>query len=121
MHVKDEVVGATIDVGDGKESSGRSVTDVGAGVCPVVAGQQDEVGCCAGLTDGGHGSLNGGSPGGDGSKIVGLVHDAEGDLGLGGVFGSQLRPERGELRVCGTALSDDGAVPARVVVDVNDA
>lgn len=70
--------------------------------------------------DGSDRGLDGLGPGGDG-QVVGLVHDAEDDVGVVGVLCSKRRPERGKLVVGGTALADDLAVPAGVVVDVDDA
>lgn len=52
---------------------------------------------------------------------MGLVHQAEHNVLLRLVLGSKLRPDIGELGVGGTALADDGAVPARVVVQVENA
>ena len=50
-----------------------------------------------------------------------LVHDAKGDLVVALVLGSNLRPKAGEVSVSGTALANDLAVPAGVVVDVDNA
>lgn len=50
-----------------------------------------------------------------------LVHDAKGNLVVALVLGGNLRPKAGELSVGGAALTDDLAVPAGVVVDVNNA
>lgn len=50
-----------------------------------------------------------------------LVHDAKGDLVVALVLGSNLRPKAGEVSVGGTALANDLAVPAGVVVDVDNA
>ena len=50
-----------------------------------------------------------------------LVHDAKGDLVVALVLGGNLRPKAGELSVGGTALANDLAVPAGVVVDVDNA
>jgi hypothetical protein len=52
---------------------------------------------------------------------MGLVHETEGDLGVAGVFGGDLSPQAGELSVGGSSLADNGTVPARVVMHVNDA
>ena len=50
-----------------------------------------------------------------------LVHGAEDDVRLVGVLGRELAPDGVELRVRGAALADDAAVPASVVVQVDDA
>ena len=50
-----------------------------------------------------------------------LVHDAKGDLVVALVLGGNLRPKAGEVSVGGTALADNLAVPAGVVVDVDNA
>lgn len=70
--------------------------------------------------DGGDSGLDGLGPGRDG-QVVGLVHDAEDDVGVVGVLGGKRRPESGELVVGRAALADDLAVPAGIVVDVQDA
>ena len=49
-----------------------------------------------------------------------LVHDAKGDLVVALVLGGNLRPKAGEVSVGGTALADNLAVPAGVVVDVDN-
>jgi hypothetical protein len=41
----------------------------------------------------------------DVGDVVGLVHDAECDLGLRRVLGGNLAPQAGQLRVCGPALN----------------
>jgi hypothetical protein len=51
----------------------------------------------------------------------GLVHKAKGNLVVALVLGSNLRPKAGEVRISGTALANDLAVPAGVVVDVDNA
>lgn len=50
-----------------------------------------------------------------------LIHDGESDLRLALVLGRNLRPKAGKVAVRGTALANDLAVPAGVVVDVDDA
>lgn len=50
-----------------------------------------------------------------------LVHDAKGNLVVALVLGGNLRPKAGEVSVGGTALANDLAVPAGVVVDVDNA
>lgn len=49
-----------------------------------------------------------------------LVHHTESNLSVALVLGSNLRPKAGKLDVGRTALADNGAVPAGVVVNVND-
>jgi hypothetical protein len=56
-----------------------------------------------------------------GGKTYGLVHHTEGDLGVALVLGSNLRPKAGKLDVGRTALANNGAVPAAIVVEVDDA
>jgi hypothetical protein len=91
------------------------------GTYPVVTGQQNQVLGGTGLADSSDSSLDGGGPGVDVLKIVGLVHETESDLGLRSVLGSKLRPHRGELSVGGTtAAANNLAVPAGVVVEVED-
>jgi hypothetical protein len=51
----------------------------------------------------------------------GLVHEAKGNLVVALVLGSNLRPKAGKVSVGGTALANDLAVPAGVVVDVDNA
>jgi len=54
--------------------------------------------------------------------VVWLVHQAHYHLFLSGIFGGQLLPEVGEIGVGGTARStDDSAVPAGIIVNVDDA
>lgn len=50
-----------------------------------------------------------------------LVHDAESNLGATLVFGSNLRPQASKVLIGRATLADDVAVPAGVVVQVNDA
>jgi hypothetical protein len=120
VHVEDQVGGAAVEVLDFGESGAGAVGDVRRSVGPLVAGEEDLVGGGAGLADGGHGGLDGGGPGVDGD-IVRLVHEAESDLVVALVLGSDLGPDAGEVVVGGSALADNGAVPASVVVQVNDA
>jgi len=56
-----------------------------------------------------------------GGKTYGLVHHTEGDLGVALVLGSNLRPKAGKLDVGRTALANNSAIPAAVVVHVDDA
>lgn len=50
-----------------------------------------------------------------------LVHDSKGDLGGIGIFCSYLTPEACELCVCWSALTDNTSVPARIIMDIDDA
>lgn len=54
-------------------------------------------------------------------KTYRLVHHTESNLGVALVFGSNLRPKARELGIGRAALSNDSAVPAGVVVDVDNA
>jgi hypothetical protein len=91
------------------------------GTYPVVTGQQNQVLSGAGLADSSDSGLDGGGPGVDVLKIMGLVHETESDLGLRSILGSKLRPDRGELSVGGTtAAANNLTVPAGVVVEVED-
>lgn len=49
-----------------------------------------------------------------------LVHDAESNLGATLVFGSNLRPQASKVLIGRATLADYVAVPAGVVVQVND-
>jgi hypothetical protein len=120
VHVEDQVGGAAVEVLHLGEGGAGAVGDVSGRVGPLVAGEEDLVGSGAGLADGGHAGLDGGGPGVD-SDIVGLVHETKGDLVVVLVLGGDLRPDAGEVVVGGSALADDGAVPAGVVVEVDDA
>lgn len=92
------------------------------------------------MADRGHGCLDGCSPGVDvevvleggvggtwfgslrgGEGAYRLVHETKSDLVVVLILGGDLRPKAGELSVGRTALTDNGAVPARVVVDVDNA
>ena len=119
VDVVDELGGRAVGVLDGGER-GRGVGDEAARRGVVGAGEQDELRGGAGGADGGHHPLQGDGPRGHG-EVVGLVHRAEDDVGLAGVLGRELAPDGVELRVRGAALPDDAAVPAGVVVQVDDA
>ena len=54
-------------------------------------------------------------------KTYRLVHHTESNLSVALVLGSNLRPKAGKLDVGRTALANNGAVPATVVVHVDDA
>lgn len=73
-------------------------------------------------TDGGDGRLDGVGPGADG-QVVRLVHDAKDDVCVVGVLCGKRGPESSELLIGGSGggLANDVAVPAGIVVDVDDA
>lgn len=140
VDVEDEVGGAAVEVGDLGESGARAVIDECAGVGPLVAREEELVGGSTGLADGGDGCLDGGGPLADVDVVLveksvwwikmgrlklvmtyRLVHDAESDLIVALVLGGNLRPEAGKFGVAGTALADNGAVPAGIVVNVDNA
>lgn len=50
-----------------------------------------------------------------------FVHQSKGNLAIAFEFGCELTPKARELSVGRTALSDDPAVPTRVVVDIDNA
>lgn len=123
VHVEDEVRRAAIQVGDVGQCGRRAVRDQGRCVRPVIAGQEDHVGCGARVADGGHGGLYGCRPSRERCKIVGFVHQGKGDVGAVLVLGCQLRPERGKLGIGDGArrLPDNIAIPASIVVNTDDA
>jgi hypothetical protein len=55
-----------------------------------------------------------------GEDTHGLVHKTESDLVVALVLRSDLGPDARELNIGGSALANDGAVPAAVVVKVDD-
>jgi hypothetical protein len=55
------------------------------------------LGCRAGRSDGVDGRLDASRPLLD-VEVVGLVHQAEDDLGVGLVFNGELAPDRGKLK-----------------------
>ena len=79
------------------------------------------MGRSTGTADGGNDGLNCLSPYCYAWDIVGLVHDAEDDFGLAGVFAGKLRPETCKLSITWSALTYDFAIPASVVVDIDNA
>ena len=119
VEVVDEVGLGTVKVGDGSKGGVRTVRDGGQSVGVVATWKEDRVGSGASLANGSDSGLNGGGPGAD-DKVVWLVHDTKGNLVVVGVLGSELRPEGAELGVGWATLADDLAVPAGVVVDIND-
>lgn len=70
VDVEDEVVGGAVEVGDLVEGGGGAVVDEGAGVGPLVAGEEELVLGGAGLADGGDGGLDGRGPGVDGDIVL---------------------------------------------------
>ena len=70
VDVEDQVVGGAVEVGDLVEGGGGAVVDEGAGVGPLVAGEEELVAGGAGLADGGDGSLDGSGPGVDGDIVL---------------------------------------------------
>jgi hypothetical protein len=70
VDVEDQVGGAAVEVGDFAKGGGGAVVDEGAGVGPLVAGEEELVGGGAGLADGGHGGLDGLGPGVDGDIVL---------------------------------------------------
>lgn len=67
-------------------------------------------------TDSIHNPLYRVHPSRDGREVMGLVHDTEYDTSVTAVFLSNLSPDALELCVGWTALRDDAAVPASIVV-----
>jgi len=70
VNVEDQVVGGAVEVGDLVEGGGGAVVDEGAGVGPLVAGEEELVLGGAGLADGGDGGLDGRGPGVDGDIML---------------------------------------------------
>ena len=70
VDVEDQVVGAAVEVGDLVEGGGGAVVDEGAGVGPLVAGEEELVLGGTSLADGGDGGLNGLGPGVDGDIVL---------------------------------------------------
>jgi hypothetical protein len=62
VHVEDQVRCATVEVGDFDQSSAGAVRDEGTRGGEVGAGKENLVASGTGLTDGGDGGLDGGSP-----------------------------------------------------------
>jgi hypothetical protein len=70
VDVEDQVGGAAVEVGDLGQGGGGAVVDEGAGVGPLVAGEEELVGGGAGLANGGDGGLDGLGPGVDGDIVL---------------------------------------------------
>ena len=119
VHLEDKLVLGTVRVADVEQGRAGGGIEAADGV-GVGAREEDELGGGAGGADGVDGGLEGVGPDAD-VEVVGLVHQAEDDVGLAGVGLGELGPEGGEVVVGGAALADDVAVPAGVVVDVDDA
>ena len=119
MNLIDQLVMGAIKILDGRERRSGGVLEPTRGV-KVGSRQQDHLGPCAVGADGVHGVLEAGGPSVD-VEVVRLVHEAEDDVALRGVALSELGPQVAELLVRWPALGDDTAVPAGVVVDVENA
>lgn len=119
VHLIDQFVMRPVIVLDGGQSRGRSGLEA-AGCVVIRAGEEDPLGGGAVVTNGIDGLLDGGGPGGH-NKVVRLVHYAEDDVFLRGVLLGELGPEIAKLVVRWSALADDAAVPAGIVVHVEDA
>lgn len=115
----DQFVMSPIIVLDAGERRGRVTLEAADGVV-VRAGEEDHLGRGAVVSDGIDRLLDAGGPRGH-VQVVRLVHQAEDDVALRGVFLRQLGPEVAEVVVRWAALADDAAVPAGVVVHVQDA
>ena len=119
MRLIDQFGGGPVIILDGRQSRGRGSLKSTDSVV-ISAGEKDHLGRGAVMTNGFDGNLNAGSPGGH-VEIVRLVHQAEDDVALRGVFPRELGPETGELLIRWSSLTDDATVPAGVVVHVEDA
>jgi hypothetical protein len=119
VHVEDDLVGRAIGILNLEE---RRTAGGGEGTrgCVVGSGDEDHLGLGTCLADGVYCGLGGVGPGGH-CEIVRLVHQAESDVLLRCVLGRDLGPDIGELVVSWAALADDLAVPAGVVMEVNEA
>ena len=119
MRLIDQFVIGAVVVYHAGQSRGGVGLEAADGVV-VGAGEEDHLGRGAVVTDGVDGVLDGGGPGGH-VEVVRLVHQAEDDVALRGVLLGKLGPEIAKLVVRRSALADDAAVPAGVVVHVKDA
>ena len=119
MHLIDQFVSRSVTIQDAGQSWGRGGLEAANGVV-VCAREEDHLGRGAVATNRMDDLLERGSPFGH-VKFVRLVHQAEDDVALRGVFLSELAPEVGELVVRDSALADDAAVPTGVIVHVEDA
>jgi hypothetical protein len=119
VHVEDELVGRAVGVLD-LEEGGAAGSGEGTRRCVVSTWEEDHLRLGAGFADSGYGRLARVGPGGH-CEVVGLVHQAKGNVLLRCVLGCDLGPDIGELRVGWAALADDLAVPSGVVVEVEKA
>ena len=110
VDIVDELGDGAVRVLDGGEGRGGVCLETGSGSV-ACTGQEDQLASGTSGTDGGDGGLDGDGPGGHG-EVVGFVHDAEDDLGVGRIFCSQLAPQICELGVGRTALANNTTVPA---------
>ena len=120
MHIEDEFVCRAVGILHPHQREARiriEATKRGF----VGAWEQDELGGGASVADCGHDGLEGVGPDGD-VEIMGLVHQTEDDVGLVGVRLRELGPDGDEVVVGrSTVLANNAAVPAGIVVDVDDA
>lgn len=93
----------------------------GAGTGVICAWEEDQVVLAGGGADCLDDFLDGLAPETH-VEVVGLVHDTEDDIGVGGVLGCECGPDGDEVLVShGTvALTNDLAVPSCIVVDINN-
>jgi hypothetical protein len=84
----------------------------------LVPGEENHLRRCSSFTDGRDDSLDRLGPYLNAGEGPGLVHHAKDHVRVGCVFGGKLRPDASKLRICRSALADDLAIPARVVVDL---
>jgi len=120
VNIEDEVCEATVQVLDSAERSSGAVVDEVSSGSVTSTRKKDLLAGSTRSADSSHGSLSGRGPAGD-VQVMRLVHEAKDDLAVGLVLGRELAPKVGELSVRGSTLTDDRAIPASVVVDVDDA
>jgi hypothetical protein len=118
VDVEDELAGGAIRVLDCQKCR-AAVLDKGSGGSIVSTRKKEVLRGGTGLADSSDGSLNGSSPSSHG-KVMGLVHQSKRDVLLRLVLRGNLRPNISELSVGGSTLTDDSAIPAGVVVQIND-
>jgi hypothetical protein len=110
VHVEDQVHRAAVQIRHLEQHRPGPVRHEGLRRGVAVAGLQDDLGHCASLLDRRHTGLHCRRPGRDSGDVVGLVHDAECDLGPRRVLGGNLAPQAGQPRVCGPTLTDNRSV-----------
>ena len=106
------------------------IFDGGKGRCGIVnpaaysgvtcAREQDRLRGGAGFADGVNHLLKSISPRNH-LEIMGFVDKAKDDFRLGSIFGGELGPERDKISVWRATLTNNSAIPACVVVDIDDA